>query len=61
VNGHKVRAVPGVAGQMTVPVDAGVNHVQVTFGRTWDRTAGGWISVITALCAGACFAFAHRS
>ena len=61
VNGHKVRAGPDAAGQMTVPVEAGVNHVQVTFGRTWDRTAGGWISVITALCAGACFAFAHRS
>lgn len=60
VNGRRVRAGRGDAGQMIVPVEAGVNHVQVTFGRTWDRTTGGWISVITALCAGACFAFAHR-
>jgi len=61
VNGRWVRTGRGDAGQMIVPVDAGVNHVQVTLVRTRDRTTGGWISVITALCAGACFAFAHRS
>jgi hypothetical protein len=32
-------------GQMLVPVEAGMNRVQITFVRTWDRTAGGWISV----------------
>ena len=34
-------------GQMLVPVEAGMNRVQVTFVRTWDRSAGGWISVLT--------------
>jgi 6-pyruvoyl-tetrahydropterin synthase related domain len=32
-------------GQMLVPVEAGMNHVQVRFVRTWDRAVGGWISV----------------
>jgi hypothetical protein len=36
-------------GQMLVPVDAGMNRVEITFVRTWDRRAGGWISVVTAL------------
>ncbi len=31
-------------GQMLVPVEAGENRVQITFVRTWDRTAGAWIS-----------------
>jgi hypothetical protein len=51
VNGHVVETtVGGAAGQMLVPVTAGVNRVKITFLRTWDRTAGGWISLITALC-----------
>lgn len=32
-------------GQMLVPVQAGMNQVQIIFTRTWDRTAGGWISL----------------
>jgi 6-pyruvoyl-tetrahydropterin synthase related domain len=36
-------------GQMLVPAGAGMNRVQVIFERTWDRTAGGWISVMTFL------------
>jgi 6-pyruvoyl-tetrahydropterin synthase related domain len=32
-------------GQMLVPVDAGVNRVQIVFVRTWDRTLGAWISM----------------
>ena len=36
-------------GQMLVPVEAGMNHVQITFGRTWDRTLGGLISLVTIL------------
>jgi hypothetical protein len=31
---------------MLVPVQAGANRVQITFVRTWDRTAGAWISLI---------------
>jgi len=37
-------------GQMLVPVEAGLNRVQIIFLRTWDRTAGGWISFITLVC-----------
>jgi hypothetical protein len=33
-------------GQMLVPVEAGANRVQITFIRTWDRTAGAWISAL---------------
>ena len=36
-------------GQMLVPVEAGMNRVQITFVRTWDRAAGGWISLITVI------------
>ena len=39
-------------GQMLVPVEAGANRVQITFIRTWDRRAGGWISIVTVLCVG---------
>jgi hypothetical protein len=35
-------------GQMMVPLSAGMNRVELRFVRTWDRTAGGWISLITA-------------
>ena len=46
VNGHAVEtAAREATGQMLVPVEAGINHVQIKFIRTWDRTAGGWISV----------------
>jgi hypothetical protein len=60
INGHEVQTSSGPAGQMMVPVDAGVNLVQITFVRTWDRTLGGWISVFTALCAGAWLIFSRR-
>jgi hypothetical protein len=36
-------------GQMLVPAVAGVNQLGLTFARTWDRTAGGWISLIALL------------
>ena len=32
-------------GQMLVKAQAGANRVQITFIRTWDRTAGGRISL----------------
>jgi 6-pyruvoyl-tetrahydropterin synthase-like protein len=47
VNGRQVQ--PGAregTGQMLVPVEAGANQVQISFIHTWDRTAGGWISVV---------------
>jgi hypothetical protein len=48
VNGRAVEPAAGVAGQMLVPVAAGMNRVEVRFARTWDRKLGGWISVLTA-------------
>jgi hypothetical protein len=50
VNGHVVEtAAKPDTGQMLVPVEAGMNRVKISFVRTWDRAAGGWISLITAL------------
>ena len=51
VNGRPVE--PGVreqTGQMLVPVQAGMNRVQIRFVRTWDRRVGGWISLVALLC-----------
>jgi 6-pyruvoyl-tetrahydropterin synthase related domain len=50
VNGREVQ--PGnreATGQMLVPVEAGANQVQITFTRTWDRRAGGWISALALI------------
>jgi hypothetical protein len=50
VNGQGVAtSTQDVTGQMLIPVQSGENRVQITFIRTWDRTAGGIVSVVTAL------------
>lgn len=50
VNDRVVKTAAGAgSGQMLVPVEAGANRVQINFVRTWDRTTGGWISILTAL------------
>jgi hypothetical protein len=52
VNGRQVR--PGAregTGQMLVPVEEGANQVQISFVRTWDRTAAGWISLLALVLA----------
>jgi hypothetical protein len=50
VNGRVVEtAARESTGQMLVPVEAGMNRVQITLIRTWDRTVGGWISGVSAL------------
>jgi hypothetical protein len=50
VNGRQVQGGTREAtGQMLVPVEAGENRVQITFIRTWDRTAGGWISALATV------------
>lgn len=50
VNGQVVEtSARAGSGQMLVPVGAGVNRVQITFIRTWDRAVGEWISVVTAI------------
>jgi len=50
VNGRVVEtSTRAETGQMLVPVEAGMNRVEIRFRRTWDRTAGGWISIIMLL------------
>ncbi len=50
VNGRTVQAgTRDGTGQMLVPVEAGTNRVQIIFVRTWDRTAGGWISIVAII------------
>jgi 6-pyruvoyl-tetrahydropterin synthase related domain len=52
VNGRQVQAgMREGTGQMLVPVEAGANRVQITFIRTWDRTAGAWISLLATVLA----------
>jgi hypothetical protein len=49
VNGQTVgTGVRSGSGQMQIPVEAGTNRVEIRFVRTWDRTAGGWISLLTS-------------
>jgi hypothetical protein len=38
-------------GQMLVPVQSGMNRVEIKLVRTWDRKAGGWISAAALLLA----------
>jgi hypothetical protein len=53
VNGQAVAtSTQDVTGQMLIPVGAGENRVHILFTRTWDRTLGGLISVVTALSLG---------
>jgi len=49
VNGRVVQTASAETGQMLIPVQAGMNRVQVIFIRTWDRTAGGWISLLAVI------------
>jgi len=62
VNGREVETTAREGtGQMLVPVAAGMNRVEITFVRTWDRTAGGWISVCSAAAAIAWLAWKRRT
>jgi len=50
VNGRLVQtSARESTGQMLVPVAAGMNRVEITFVRTWDRSLGGWISLVAAI------------
>jgi hypothetical protein len=49
VNGHKVESeTKDDTGQMLIPVAPGESRVQITFIRTWDRTVGGVVSLVSA-------------
>ncbi len=53
VNGHVVpTSTRPVTGEMVIPVQAGANHIQLKFVRTWDRTAGGFISLASGVLVG---------
>ena len=48
VNGQEVQTTAREGtGQMLVPVAAGMNRVDIRLVRTWDRTVGGWISLVS--------------
>jgi hypothetical protein len=50
VNGRVVEtAAREGTGQMLVPVGAGMNRVEIRLVRTWDRSLGGWISLLAAI------------
>jgi hypothetical protein len=50
VNGREVEASAHEdTGQMEIPVQAGMNRVQIVFVRTRDRMVGGWISVVAVV------------
>jgi 6-pyruvoyl-tetrahydropterin synthase related domain len=50
VNGHTIRAETRAdTGQMMIPIAEGENRVQIAFVRTWDRTAGAIISLVSAV------------
>jgi len=50
VNGHAVAAqTRELTGQMLVSVPEGDNRVEIRFIRTWDRTLGGAVSILTSL------------
>lgn len=61
VNGRPVNAAEhSGTGPMLLPLQAGANQVRIRFVRTWDRTAGGFISLISAVCVVAWFLFGER-
>lgn len=50
VNGREVKmSFRANTGQILVPVEAGMNRVEIRFVRTWDRALAGWISLLTVL------------
>jgi hypothetical protein len=54
VNGRVVQTRESGAGQMLMPVEAGMNRVEMRFVRTWDRTLGGWISIVSVMGMAGC-------
>ena len=62
VNGREVGTlVRKGTGQMLVPLSAGRNQVEIRFVRTWDRAAGGWISIFTIAALISWFLWRQRS
>ncbi len=53
INGRVVQTAEREStGQILVPVEAGMNRVQIKFIRTWDRKLGGWISLMGVISLG---------
>jgi len=49
VNGRLMKPRHGAeTKQMILPVAAGESRIEIIFARTWDRTFGGWVSILTA-------------
>jgi len=49
VNGKLMKPGHGAeTSHMIVPVAAGESRIEIIFARTWDRTIGGWVSILTA-------------
>ena len=61
VNGQEVQTTPREGtGQMLVPVPPGMNRIDIRFVSTWDRTVGGWISLVSAASVIAWFTWRGR-
>ncbi len=61
VNGQVVATAALVrTGQMLVPVEAGMNRVEIRFVRSWDRRLGAWISAFSFVCVLVWILFAER-
>ena len=62
VNGRSVETTSRAGtGQILVPVETGMNRIEVRFVRTWDRTLGGCISAVSILSLGLWSLRARRS
>jgi 6-pyruvoyl-tetrahydropterin synthase related domain len=48
VNGRLIKPRHGAeTNQMILPLEAGESRIEISFVRTWDRTVGGWVSLLT--------------
>ena len=62
VNGREVETTAREGtGQMLVPVSSGMNHVEIRFVRTWDRTTGGLISLFSGAGVILCLAWRRQN
>ena len=60
VNGREVQSSSGTAGQLTVPIEPGTNHIRIAFNMGTDRTLGLVVSAIAVIVLVLCSALAKR-